>query len=113
MQTKLLREIQGAYDNLRKSEKLVADFILDHPADVVTTTMSQAAEKMSVSEPTLNRFCKALNYYGFNEFKLPLAQQLAADEYFTSYEIDPNDSIQVLTEKVFDTTISEILNIRS
>ena len=62
MQTKLLREIQGAYDNLRKSEKLVADFILKHPADVVDSTMAQAAEKMSVSEPTLNRFCKALNY---------------------------------------------------
>ena len=113
MQTKLLREIQGAYDNLRKSEKLVADFILEHPADVVASTMAQAAEKMAVSEPTLNRFCKALNYSGFNEFKLTLAQQLAADEYFTSYEIDPEDSIQVLTEKVFDTTISEILNIRS
>ena len=66
MQTKLLREIQGAYDNLRKSEKLVADFILKHPADVVDSTMAQAAEKMSVSEPTLNRFCKALNYSGFN-----------------------------------------------
>ena len=113
MQTKLLREIQGAYDNLRKSEKLVADFILEHPTDVVASTMAQAAEKMGVSEPTLNRFCKALNYSGFNEFKLTLAQQLAADEYFTSYEIDPDDSIQVLTEKVFDTTISEILNIRS
>ena len=113
MQTKLLREIQGAYDNLRKSEKLVADFILDNPADVVASTMAQAAERMGVSEPTLNRFCKALNYSGFNEFKLTLAQQLAADEYFTSYEIDPEDSIQVLTEKVFDTTISEILNVRS
>ena len=113
MQTKLLREIQGAYDNLRKSEKLVADFILEHPADVVASTMAQAAEMMGVSEPTLNRFCKALGYSGFNEFKLTLAQQLAADEYFTSYEIDPEDSIQVLTEKVFDTTISEILNIRS
>ena len=95
MQTKLLREIQGAYDNLRKSEKLVADFILENPPDVVASTMAQAAAKMGVSEPTLNRFCKALNYSGFNEFKLTLAQQLAADEYFTSYEIDPEDSIQV------------------
>ena len=55
MQTKLLREIQGAYDNLRKSEKLVADFILDNPADVVASTMAQAAERLSlihISEPT-------------------------------------------------------------
>ena len=58
MQTKLLREIQGAYDNLRKSEKLVADFILEHPADVVASTMAQAAEKMAVSEPTLIGFVR-------------------------------------------------------
>jgi RpiR family carbohydrate utilization transcriptional regulator len=44
---------------------------------------------------------------------MTLAQQLAADDYFNSYEIDPEDSIQELTEKVFDSTISEILNVRS
>jgi hypothetical protein len=32
---------------------------------------------------------------------------------FNSYEIDSEDSIQELTEKVFDSTISEILNVRS
>ena len=52
MQTKLLREIQGAYDNLRKSEKLVADFILENPTLVVGSTMAQAAKKMGISEPT-------------------------------------------------------------
>ena len=41
---------------------------------------------------------------------MTLAQQLAYD-YFNSYEIDPEDSIQELTEKVFDSTISEILNV--
>ena len=65
------------------------------------------------SAPTLIRFCKALNFDGFQKFKLTLAQQLAADNYFNSYEIDPEDSIQELTEKVFDSTISEILNVRS
>ena len=29
------------------------------------------------------------------------------------YEIDQNDTIHELCEKVFDTTISEILNVRS
>ena len=54
-----------------------------------------------------------MNFDGFQKFKLTLAQQLAADDYFNSYEIDPADTIQELTEKVFDSTISEILNVRS
>ena len=113
MQTKLLREIKIALPNLRKSEVKVAEFILNKPSAIIDLTTAQASSEIGVSEPTLIRFCKAVNFDGFQKFKLTLAQQLAADDYFNSYEIDPEDSIQELTEKVFDSTISEILNVRS
>ena len=113
MQTKLLREIQGAYDNLRKSEKLVADFVLKDPKSVITMKTAEASSAMGISEPTLIRFCKALGFSGYQEFKINLSQQLAADDYFVMYEIEEDDSIHDLCEKVFDTTISEILNVRS
>ena len=113
MQTKLLREIKIALPNLRKSEVKVAEFILNKPSAIIDLTTAQASSEIGVSEPTLIRFCKAVNFDGFQKFKLTLAQQLAADDYFHSYEIDPEDSIQKLTEKVFDSTISEILNVRS
>ena len=68
---------------------------------------------MGISEPTLIRFCKAIGFSGFQELKINLSQQLAADDYFVMYEITEDDSIHELCEKVFDTTISEILNVRS
>ena len=113
MQTKLLREIKIALPNLRKSEVKVAEFILNKPSAIIELTTAEASSEIGVSEPTLIRFCKAINFDGFQKFKLTLAQQLAADDYFNSYEIDPEDSIHELTEKVFDSTISEILNVRS
>jgi RpiR family carbohydrate utilization transcriptional regulator len=114
MQTKLLREIKIALPNLRKSEVKVAEFILNKPSAIIELTTAQASSEIGVSEPTLIRFCKAVNFDGFQKFKLTLAQQLAADDYFNSYEIDPvRTTIQELTEKVFDSTISEILNVRS
>jgi RpiR family carbohydrate utilization transcriptional regulator len=113
MQTKLLREIKIALPNLRKSEVKVAEFILNKPSAIIELTTAQASNEIGVSEPTLIRFCKAVNFDGFQKFKLTLAQQLAADDYFNSYEIDSEDSIHELTEKVFDSTISEILNVRS
>ena len=100
MQTKLLREIKIALPNLRKSEVKVAEFILNKPSAIIELTTAQASGEIGVSEPTLIRFCKAVNFDGFQKFKLTLAQQLAADDYFNSYEIDPEDSIQELTEKV-------------
>jgi len=113
MQTKLLREIKNALPDLRKSEVKVAEFVLNKPDDIIELTTAQASSAIGVSEPTLIRFCQAIGFNGFQKFKLTLAQQLAADNYFNSYEIDPNDSIQEVTEKVFDSTISEILNVRS
>ena len=113
MQTKLLREIKNALSDLRKSEVKVAEFVLNKPDAIIELTTAQASGAIGVSEPTLIRFCQAIGFNGFQKFKLTLAQQLAADNYFNSYEIDPNDSIQEVTEKVFDSTISEILNVRS
>ena len=113
MPTKLLRQIKNTLPELRKSEKVVADFILNDPKSVITMKTAEASGAMGISEPTLIRFCKALGFSGYQEFKINLSQQLAADDYFVMYEIEEDDSIHELCEKVFDTTISEILNVRS
>ena len=113
MPTKLLRQIKNTLPELRKSEKLVADFVLKDPKSVVTMKTAEASSAIGISEPTLIRFCKALGFSGYQEFKINLSQQLAADDYFAMYEIEEDDSIHELCEKVFDTTISEILNVRS
>jgi len=113
MPTKLLRQIKNTLPELRKSEKIVAEFILKEPKSVINLKTAEASSLMGISEPTLIRFCKAIGFSGFQEMKINLSQQLAADDYFDIYEIHPNDSIHELCEKVFDTAVSEILNVRS
>ena len=113
MQTKLLRLIEKNFSDLRKSEKKVANFAIEHSNELSQLKMAEAAEAIGVSEPSINRFCKALGFSGFSEFKNTLARQLAADDYFEVYEINDDYSIFDLTEKVFETAISEILNIQS
>ena len=113
MPTKLLRHIKNTLPDLRKSEKIVGEFILGDPKSIITMKTAEASSAMGISEPTLIRFCKALGFTGYQELKINLSQQLAADDYFVMYEIDQNDTIHELCEKVFDTTISEILNVRS
>ena len=113
MSTKLLRQIKNSLSELRKSEKIVGEFVLNDPKSIITMKTAEASNAMGISEPTLIRFCKAMGFSGFQEFKINLSQQLAADDYFVMYEIKEDDSIHELCEKVFDTTISEILNVRS
>ena len=113
MSTKLLRQIKKSLPDLRKSEQTVAEFVLKDPKSIIMMKTAEASNEMGISEPTLIRFCKAIGFSGFQEFKINLSQQLAADDYFVMYEINEDDSIHDLCEKVFDTTISEILNVRS
>ena len=113
MSTKLLRQIKKLLPDLRKSEQTVAEFVLKDPKSIIMMKTAEASNEMGISEPTLIRFCKAIGFSGFQEFKINLSQQLAADDYFVMYEINEDDSIHELCEKVFDTTISEILNVRS
>jgi RpiR family carbohydrate utilization transcriptional regulator len=87
MSTKLLRQIKNSLPDLRKSEKTVGEYILKDPKSIITMKTSEASKAMGISEPTLIRFCKAIGFTGFQELKINLSQQLAADDYFVMYEI--------------------------
>ena len=79
MQTKLLREIKIALPNLRKSEVRVAEYILNKPSAIIELTTAQASKEIGVSEPTLIRFCKAINFEGATGLWKPVQQHLSND----------------------------------
>lgn len=71
--------------------------------------LAAAAE---VSEPTVIRFCRAIGFDGFKSFKLQLARALGSGSVFTQFAVDENDTIEDLSDKVFDSTIGSLLAIR-
>ena len=70
MSTKLLRKIKNTIPELRKSEKIVAEYILKDPKSIITLKTADASSLMGISEPTLIRFCKAMGFSGYQEFKI-------------------------------------------
>ena len=66
-----------AYNDLRKSERKVADAVSMEPRRLLATTLAQVADLAGVSQPTVIRFCIAIGCSGFQEFKLRLAHSLA------------------------------------
>lgn len=73
----MLEKIQSQLENLSKSERKVAEVILDSPTTAMHSSIALLARAAGVSEPTVNRFCHRLNTKGFPDFKLQLAQSLA------------------------------------
>jgi RpiR family carbohydrate utilization transcriptional regulator len=107
-----ISKIKEHRDALRKSERKVADFILDNPAAVINMRIVDVASNAEVSEPTVVRFCRALDFEGFQAFKLQLAQHMGTNPSYTQFSVDDKDTVADLSHKVFDSTIGSLLAVR-
>lgn len=94
----------------RPSERTVADFVLSHAEHVLQLSVSEAARDIGVGEATVIRFCRALGYKGYQEFKLRLAQDLVEPVEFIHENISFTDSTAELSQKVFQTNVKAVEN---
>lgn len=111
--TALLERVAQALPELRASERAVAHYVLEHPGKVIHQSFRQIAQLAGVSEPTIARFCTALGYSGYREFKLRLAQSLASGVPFVHSDVDPGDTMEEIRTKVFDRAASTLLAVRN
>ncbi|QET02213.1 SIS domain-containing protein [Cupriavidus pauculus] len=105
--------ILAVYDTLRPSERRLADYIARHGASVIRLSMPELAERAGVSQPTIARFCAALGYDGFREFKLQFAQNVGGGTPFVHQDVEASDRPADIAGKVFDRTIATLMTVRN
>ncbi len=103
-----MRFITDNYGSLRKSETKVADFILEHPQDVIHFSVSELADQASVSEPTVIRFCRGLGFKGFQDFKIHLAQSIIPEVRSIHESVNRGEDVPELVRKVFDANVDAV-----
>lgn len=108
----VLKLIADTREKLRKSEQKVADFVLAQPNEVIHMRIVDLASEANVSEPTVVRFCRALNYDGFQDFKLTLAQALASNSAFEQFSMNRKDTVLEFKQKIFDSMIGNLMSTR-
>lgn len=108
----LTQTISDTLQELRKSERKVAEFVLKNPLEVIRMRIVDLAQMADVSEPTVVRFCRAIGCHGFQDFKLALAQQLASSPSYGQIAVTDTDSAREYTHKVFDSTVDTLLKVR-
>lgn len=69
--------LEEMFENLTPMEKKAARYILDHPEQVIHSSVQRLQERTEVSAATFVRLSRALQYKGFQELKLHLAADLA------------------------------------
>ncbi|MDE0747490.1 MAG: transcriptional regulator HexR [Porticoccaceae bacterium] len=108
----LINIITDALPGLNKSETKVAQVILADPDAATSSSIATLAKKASVSEPSVNRFCKRFNATGFPDFKLKLAKSLVSGIRFVNRNVNPDDDVTSYTPKIFDSTINDLALVR-
>lgn len=69
-------ELRHRFATLSPALQQVAKFVLDHPNEVVTSSMRSIGVRANVPPPTLVRFAKHFGYAGWPELKQAVAQEM-------------------------------------
>jgi RpiR family carbohydrate utilization transcriptional regulator len=109
----LLDSIRIHLDSLSKSERKVALAVLKNPELAVSENITALAKTAQVSEPTVVRFCRAIGYDGWQEFKLKLAQGLALALPGADESPMQDDLASDLVNKICSRSINTLLDLRN
>ncbi|MGM0215738.1 MurR/RpiR family transcriptional regulator [Enterococcus sp. AZ109] len=95
------------------AETRIADYILNHLAEIPTIFIQELAEKTFSSHSTIVRLCQKLGYSGFRDFKdaiaeIVYAQLHSAEEVNANFPFHPLNTPSEIAKKMGDLTISTI-----
>lgn len=98
-----LRErIQRSYGTLRRSERLVADYLSRTTGRRLDHSITDLARLIGVSEATVSRVSRALGFQGYPDMKLSIAAASNPEGGFANLpaEIAPTDSPRDISRKL-------------
>ncbi|MBO9124023.1 MULTISPECIES: SIS domain-containing protein [unclassified Rhizobium] len=104
----IIEVIRTMRPELRKSDRKVADVVLDDPRRIMNATVGETAALAEVSQPTVLRFATAVGCNGFQDLKIRLAQSLAFGTPATHSVLLDTDEPEVIAEKIFDYTMTSL-----
>lgn len=91
--------------SLSASEHTIAQYIIDHPDQVINTTVRELAKRTGTSPATVSRFSRRLRYTSFTDLRTALAITIGQSEA----QAPQNDFVSL---DDFSTSIQEILKVK-
>jgi len=89
------------YPSFTKSEKKVAECLLERMDEIIYLSVTEFAEIAKVGETTVMRFCRKIGFKGYHEFKLALAQDQSTRRNYEE-SADTDDFTQLVLQETFE-----------
>ena len=107
--------------NLSHNERIIADYILEHPDQVLKMNTKQLKEACFVSTATIYRLCEKLKLSGFSELKVRISHSLNEymkdDDHFNyDFPVKKYQTHFEIINKIkedYENTLSSTLNLFS
>lgn len=112
MQGDFITKIKAAYNQFTKTEKKVADFVLENPRRALFMSITDLADSCGVGDTSVFRFCKTLELNGYQEFKMMLSLSLNEGndglDQFAGKNVTLNDTFDTVAQKVLTANIQAL-----
>lgn len=89
------------YKDLTKTEQKIADYILNNKDKIVKMSVNEVARATGSSAASVVRFCKKIEYQGFQDFKIELIRNLR--------DLENNDDIKIYDDISVEDSIENIM----
>lgn len=106
----ILNQIELALEELPRSEKKVAKYILACSKDVLYMNINEVAEKSKSSSAAVVRFCKSVGVENFGNLKVRLSAESVQKTVVGNLDIEDKESVSSIVEKALSNTIQVFEN---
>ena len=95
---KIISKLKANYGSFSKSEKKIADFIINDPQRIIPLYITELANECGTSEATIVRFARKIGFDGYQGLKLSIASE--SDLKPINENIKESDTAFEIFEKV-------------
>lgn len=101
MMTNVLYKIDSQYSQFTRTEKKIADFILNAPHKIINMSVQDLSEKIDTSTASIVRFSRKITGQGFQELKIAISRYLPEDTINNNHmELMVNESVDAIKSKM-------------
>ena len=109
----VLARVRTLRPTLGPAVQRIADFIVEHPQEVVHMSVSEVAERTGASEGSVVGLCKSIGATGFQQLKIVLAQEIVQPVQLIHEDLEQKDSVAAVIAKIFHSNVQTLEDTQS
>lgn len=103
-----IQTITAEYQNLTKSEKKIADYLIGNLEEALQLSILELRDKVNVSEATIVRTCRKFGYTGYRDFCIKMSQKLSYQDDYVMDLREGNDTLEIEIGRVLMASMQAI-----